>query len=169
MTCGGEGPAQYSARRSRDCGATASPFLSPHRVHVPARGSGKIPGPGVVRIAIRRLFYSQLGGVFVTYTDQVITCTDCGIDFVFSASEQEFFAEKGFSSAPKRCSSCRAQRRASGGGGASSYGNGGGYSSGPREMHDAVCARCGNETQVPFRPTGARPVYCSDCFRMMRG
>lgn len=110
----------------------------------------------------------------MTYTDQVITCSDCGIDFVFSASEQEFFAEKGFSSAPKRCSSCRAQRRASGGG-ASSYGNGGGYaggdgfSRGPREMHDATCARCGNETQVPFRPTGARPVYCSDCFRMMRG
>ena len=80
----------------------------------------------------------------MTYTDQVITCTDCGIDFVFSASEQEFFAEKGFASAPKRCASCRAQRRASGGGGgggASSYGNGGGYSSGgggydrgPREM-----------------------------------
>ena len=117
----------------------------------------------------------------MTYTDQVINCSDCGIDFVFSASEQEFFAEKGFSSAPKRCSSCRAQRRASGGnggasrnGGASSYGNGGGYSGGGgfsrglREMHDATCARCGNETQVPFRPTGARPVYCSDCFRMMR-
>jgi CxxC-x17-CxxC domain-containing protein len=107
----------------------------------------------------------------VAYTDQVITCSDCGIDFVFSASEQAFFAEKGFASAPKRCSSCRAQRRASGGG-ASSYGNGGGYGGGgfsrPREMHDAVCARCGQETQVPFRPTGARPVYCSDCFRMMR-
>ncbi len=109
----------------------------------------------------------------MAYTDQVINCSDCGIDFVFSASEQEFFAEKGFASAPKRCSSCRAQRRASGGG-ASSYGNGGGYSGDggmarPREMHDATCARCGNETQVPFRPTGARPVYCSDCFRMMRG
>jgi CxxC-x17-CxxC domain-containing protein len=115
----------------------------------------------------------------VAYTDQVITCTDCGIEFVFSASEQAFFAEKGFSSAPKRCSSCRAQRRASGnGGGAGSYASagsyssaegGGGYARGPREMHDATCARCGNQTQVPFRPTGARPVYCSDCFRMMRG
>ena len=113
----------------------------------------------------------------MAYTDQVLNCADCGIDFVFSASEQEFFAEKGFASAPKRCSACRAQRRASGGGGtgagASSYGDsggygGGGYSRGPREMHDATCARCGNETQVPFRPTGARPVYCSDCFRMMR-
>ena len=112
----------------------------------------------------------------MAYTDQVITCADCGIDFVFSASEQAFFAEKGFSSAPKRCASCRAQRRANGGGGASGYGSGGGYGGGeggyargPREMHDATCARCGNQTQVPFRPTGARPVYCSDCFRMMRG
>ena len=112
----------------------------------------------------------------MAYTDQVLTCTDCGVDFVFSASEQEFFAQKGFSSAPKRCSSCRAQRRASGNGGgyASSsmsggggYG-GGGYSRGPREMFDAVCARCGKDTQVPFRPTGARPVYCSDCFRLVR-
>jgi CxxC-x17-CxxC domain-containing protein len=119
----------------------------------------------------------------VAYTDQVFTCTDCGVDFVFSASEQEFFAQKGFSSAPKRCSSCRAQRRASGNGGgyasssmsgggygASSGGGygGGGYSRGPREMFDAVCARCGKDTQVPFRPTGARPVYCSDCFRLVR-
>ncbi len=113
----------------------------------------------------------------MAYTDQVLTCADCGIDFVFSASEQEFFAQKGFTSAPKRCSSCRAQRRATGGGGSSygassggySGGGGGGYSSGPREMFDAVCARCSKETQVPFRPTGARPVYCSDCFRLMRG
>jgi CxxC-x17-CxxC domain-containing protein len=109
----------------------------------------------------------------VAYTDQVFTCADCGIDFVFSASEQEFFAQKGFTSAPKRCSSCRAQRRASGGGSsyASSggYNGGGGYSRGPREMFDAVCARCGKDTQVPFRPTGARPVYCSDCFRLVRG
>ena len=110
----------------------------------------------------------------MAYTDQVINCTDCGIDFMFTASEQAFFAEKGFSSAPKRCAACRAQRRASGGGGGgggggySAGGNGGGYSGGTREMHDATCARCGNETQVPFRPTGARPVYCSDCFRMMR-
>jgi CxxC-x17-CxxC domain-containing protein len=112
----------------------------------------------------------------VTYTDQVLTCSDCGIDFVFSASEQQFFAEKGFASAPKRCASCRAQRRASGIGGGSSYGSGGyggggggSLSRGPREMHDAVCARCGKETQVPFRPTGSRPVYCSDCFRLVRG
>jgi CxxC-x17-CxxC domain-containing protein len=105
----------------------------------------------------------------VAYSDKVLQCADCGIDFVFSASEQQFFAQKGFTSAPKRCASCRAQRRASLGG--AGYGNGGGssYARAPREMFDATCARCGNETQVPFKPTGARPVYCSDCFRLMRG
>ena len=86
----------------------------------------------------------------MAYTDQVLTCADCGIDFVFSASEQEFFAQKGFTSAPKRCPACRAQRRAAGGGSAGnggSYGEGGGsYSRGPREMFDAVCARCGKDT-----------------------
>jgi hypothetical protein len=46
-------------------------------------------------------FLSFVGrGPSVTYTELLLTCTDCGIDFVFSASEQEFFAEKGFASAP---------------------------------------------------------------------
>ncbi len=35
---------------------------------------------------------------------------------------------------------------------------------GDREMFSAVCAKCGNECKVPFRPTGNRPVYCSNCF-----
>ena len=35
---------------------------------------------------------------------------------------------------------------------------------GPKEMHKAVCAECGQECEVPFRPTSNKPVYCSDCF-----
>jgi CxxC-x17-CxxC domain-containing protein len=35
---------------------------------------------------------------------------------------------------------------------------------GPREMHKAVCSECGAETEVPFKPTEGRPVYCRDCF-----
>jgi CxxC-x17-CxxC domain-containing protein len=34
-----------------------------------------------------------------------------------------------------------------------------------REMHDAVCSDCGAKTQVPFKPTEGRPVYCRDCFQ----
>jgi len=59
----------------------------------------------------------------------------------------------------------------SGGGGGYSSG-GGGYSSqnrAPREMFTATCSNCGNEARVPFRPTNGKPVYCSDCFRTMRG
>ena len=43
-------------------------------------------------------------------------------------------------------------------------GSSGGFSSGPRESHKATCADCGNECQVPFKPTEGRPVYCRDCF-----
>ena len=39
---------------------------------------------------------------------------------------------------------------------------------GPREMHDAVCSDCGQQTQVPFKPSGDRPVYCRDCFQKHR-
>ena len=57
-----------------------------------------------------------------------------------------------------------------GGSGGSRGGFGGGRSfnghrsSGPREMHDATCSKCGKECQVPFRPTGEKPVLCSECF-----
>jgi CxxC-x17-CxxC domain-containing protein len=37
--------------------------------------------------------------------------------------------------------------------------------SGPREMHKATCADCGKETEVPFVPSGDRPVYCQECFQ----
>ncbi len=40
---------------------------------------------------------------------------------------------------------------------------------GPREMHKAVCSNCGKECEVPFVPTGSKPVYCSDCFEKMGG
>src|SRR5215212_2706875 len=120
------------------------------------------------------------------YSDKNLTCADCGQEFVFTASEQDFYAQRGFTE-PRRCPSCRASRKAArntnGGGAGSSYGSygagGGGYSSGgggggyrdrgPREMFSATCSSCGKEAQVPFRPTSGKPVYCSDCFRSQRG
>jgi DNA-directed RNA polymerase len=44
----------------------------------------------------------------------------------------------------------------------------GGFDRGPREMHKAVCSDCGKETEVPFKPTEGRPVYCRDCFQKHR-
>ena len=106
------------------------------------------------------------------YTDKLLACVDCGTEFTFSSGEQERFAQLGFTNEPKRCSPCRAAKKASGGGGGggsrSSGGGRGGFSSGPRQMFPAVCGQCGKQTQVPFQPRGDRPVYCSDCFSARR-
>ena len=97
------------------------------------------------------------------FVDKSLQCSDCGVTFVFSAEEQEFFATKGYTNEPKRCSSCREARRAE----RSGYSSYGGYSR-SRQMFPAVCAECGKETQVPFEPREGRPVYCSECYSKIR-
>ncbi len=87
------------------------------------------------------------------YNDKTLICKDCGQEFIFSANEQEFYAEKGFSNEPQRCKACRNARK------------NGSRGNEPRQMYDAVCARCGKTCKVPFEPRGDRPVYCSDCFQ----
>jgi CxxC-x17-CxxC domain-containing protein len=125
----------------------------------------------------------------VSYADKTLTCRDCGTAFTFTAGEQEFYDQKGFTNQPTRCPDCRAARKASGGGRSSSgggYGSrdsygggrdsysgggssyGGGSSRGQREMYTTTCSQCGKEAQVPFVPRGDKPVYCSDCFQSQR-
>ncbi|HAH87846.1 MAG TPA: zinc-binding protein [Armatimonadetes bacterium] len=95
----------------------------------------------------------------MSFEDKTLNCRECGRDFTFTAGEQEFHAEKGFTNTPARCPDCRAKRKASGfGGGSRGFG-------GQREMHTAICSSCGKEAQVPFAPRGDKPVYCSDCFQ----
>ena len=102
-------------------------------------------------------------------SDRSLTCRDCGQEFTFTAGEQAFYQERGFSE-PQRCPTCRSARkaqRATTGGGYES-GGGGGYSSGPRQMYPAVCSSCGKETEVPFQPRTDKPVYCRECFQDRR-
>ena len=47
-------------------------------------------------------------------------------------------------------------------------GGGGGWDSERPEMHKATCAECGSSCEVPFRPNGEKPVYCSDCFESQK-
>ena len=89
------------------------------------------------------------------YEDKTLVCKDCGNEFVFTAGEQEFYAEKGFQNEPTRCKSCRDARKASRAGG-------------EREMFETVCAECGRPTRVPFIPKNDRPIYCSECFAAHR-
>lgn len=90
--------------------------------------------------------------------DQQLTCRDCGQTFTFTEGEQEFYASKNLS-APQRCKDCRAARKT--------------QRFGDRQMYDAVCAKCGNQCQVPFKPRpveeGGKPVLCKECFAAERG
>ncbi len=87
------------------------------------------------------------------FEDKVLVCKDCGAEFVFTAGEQEFYAEKGFQNEPTRCKACRNARK-----------NGRTNERGERVMYDAVCAECGAACKVPFNPRSDKPVYCNDCF-----
>jgi CxxC-x17-CxxC domain-containing protein len=110
----------------------------------------------------------------VTYVDRQLSCVDCGVEFIHSAADQEFYAQRGFSSEPKRCTSCRASRRAAREAGydVSEIGGPRGYERSvdrpAREYFAVVCSSCGNQAQVPFKPRMDRPVYCSDCFRQVK-
>lgn len=96
----------------------------------------------------------------MAYQDKSIVCSDCGATFTFSATEQEFFAQKGYTNEPKRCSTCRASRKQQQG----NTGGGSSYNSGPRQMFPAVCAECHKTTEVPFEPRNDKPVYCRECY-----
>ncbi len=88
----------------------------------------------------------------------MLTCVDCGRQFVFSAGEQRFYEQKGFQNKPNRCPDCRAARKAM-----RAQGQGGGAPR-VREMFTATCSNCGGVAEVPFNPRGDKPIYCRDCF-----
>lgn len=92
------------------------------------------------------------------FTDKQIRCVECGNDFTFTAAEQEFFSQKGYTNEPKRCQPCRQARKADRGGGARAN----------LQKYPAICAQCGKETEVPFEPRQGRPVYCSTCYNQVR-
>jgi len=101
----------------------------------------------------------------IEYRDKSLKCVECNLDFVFTAGEQLFFADKGLRNEPKRCKTCKARKN---------------------ERFNAIlgekqvlpqrsrtevavsCAQCGVNTTVPFLPTQGRPVYCRDCFMKAR-
>lgn len=90
--------------------------------------------------------------------DKHLICRDCSAPFIFSREDQADFARQGFSNAPSRCPSCRVTRKQRLGDVARRN------PPSQREIHEAVCATCGIITQVPFRPSNGRAVYCDNCF-----
>ncbi len=83
--------------------------------------------------------------------DQTLTCKDCGKPFVWTAGEQKFYQEKGFTNPPTRCPECRQKKKSDMQGGRASF--------------PITCSNCGKQDTVPFEPKGDRPVLCRDCFK----
>jgi CxxC-x17-CxxC domain-containing protein len=85
------------------------------------------------------------------FKNRILTCVDCADTFIFSADEQLFFNEKHFINDPKHCKKCKAKRAAK-------------NLRGCRETQ-ILCAECGTQSTVPFRPVQSRPVLCRACFQ----
>jgi CxxC-x17-CxxC domain-containing protein len=107
---------------------------------------------------------SELGCTITTRRpmagDISLTCSDCGQDFTFTAADQAFFQERGYST-PKRCKNCRQAKKNDQGGS--------GYRSAPAQGTPVICSGCGQPTTVPFEPRGDRPVFCRDCYQARKG
>lgn len=96
------------------------------------------------------------------YQDKTLTCRDCGAQFVFTAREQQFYADKGFTNAPVRCQNCRLKKKQAGG-----QGNAAGRAataSADRQLYTIRCKKCGKEGKMATEPRDPNDVLCSDCF-----
>ncbi|HZY61346.1 MAG TPA: zinc-ribbon domain containing protein [Edaphobacter sp.] len=99
------------------------------------------------------------------FVDRLLTCVDCGGEFIFTAGEQLFFFDKQFKNDPKRCKPCKFKRA---GIAARSGANPPAIALARTETR-THCSACGIETTVPFKPTQGRPVLCRQCFQHKQG
>ncbi len=98
------------------------------------------------------------------FKDKTIQCVDCSDDFVWTVGEQLFYAQKDLLNPPKRCKPCKlakTRRLAD-----IEIAN----ATGKKHRVDvrAQCANCSKSTTVPFFPSQGRPVYCRDCYLVMK-
>jgi len=88
--------------------------------------------------------------------DKTLTCRDCSQEFVWTAGEQDFYAQKGFDNPPSRCRVCRGKYKAA----RDQFG---------RVESKITCKKCGKESTVPFVPRDPSTVLCRDCFQAEKG
>ena len=99
------------------------------------------------------------------FQDRPIFCVDCGQEFIWTAGEQQFFADKNFKNEPKRCKPCKQAKNERLAAIAAQQ------ATGVRQRIEVTvqCAQCGQQTTVPFYPSQGRPVFCRACFLGSRG
>jgi len=87
------------------------------------------------------------------FEDKILKCKECGKEFTWSASEQEFFFAKGFKNKPARCKDCRKLNR----------------QKVEAEYYRVTCSRCGAVGDVLFKPSDPEAkIYCKNCFEEAR-
>jgi CxxC-x17-CxxC domain-containing protein len=81
----------------------------------------------------------------MTFEDKKIICEECQTEFVWTVEEQEFFKTKGYTNDPRRCPSCRHERRINQG-----------------RQYEVVCAEdgCSTIVNLPFKPKADGKYYC---------
>lgn len=89
------------------------------------------------------------------FTDKTITCQHCRQSFVFTAFQQEFFEQKGYTKQMSLCKSCRAKIKKD-----------------PLLMdkavlHPASCSDCGRPVVVKFIPGKEQLIYCKTCYEKL--
>lgn len=95
----------------------------------------------------------------MTYADKYLICRHCGIEFLFTAFEQEFYVLNACTHEMECCRACRRVRKAP---------------SRPvflrpshslRPVPDATCMVCGTTIAVSSTPYVDRPLYCAECYQ----
>lgn len=89
----------------------------------------------------------------MAFEDKKLTCKECSGEFVWSAGEQQFYADKGLQNPPGRCQDCRKQRR---------------VQKDNQSKYKIVCKECGKEDEVIFEPRNPNDVLCGECFTKSR-
>lgn len=97
------------------------------------------------------------------FQDTSLICIDCENSFIWSSGEQLFFHDKGLKNPPKRCKPCKQAKNERLAAIAAAQ------ASGVKQRIEVIvnCAKCTNQTTVPFYPSQGRPVYCRSCFLAM--
>ncbi|HRI04758.1 MAG TPA: zinc-ribbon domain containing protein [Pyrinomonadaceae bacterium] len=98
------------------------------------------------------------------FEDKTIQCVGCSDDFIWSAGEQLFYAQKDLLNPPKRCKPCKLAKTRRIADIAIAH------ATGKKHRVDvrAQCANCSKSTTVPFYPSQGRPVYCRDCYIVIK-
>lgn len=85
------------------------------------------------------------------FEDKKLTCEECGTEFTWDASEQAYFAKKGFKKIPKRCRACRAKRQAE-------------QQKEKEKEKEIICSKCGKKAVTSADIAPGEEALCLECY-----